>query len=214
MLHSQTSLRVAGIWLALGSLLLAGSLVFHGPPATHMDAQMKVIADGATRWVVVHWAAAAALSLFAVTGLVVLAAASRLTQGWWTTTAWAVLPVGALWILTTAVAEATAVSGAAVSGNEAMFEAWWAFAEGKANGVMFLALAVAVIAGNEARTSSATPAWASWIAAVAGIASSAGWVLGMWLEVPPGNLLWVISSLVMSLWILWFGIAIAWTRQS
>jgi len=125
---------VAGSWLALGSLFLAVALVFHGPLATDMDTQMKLIAEGATRWVVVHWAAAAALSLFAVAGLVVLGAASRLTQGWWTTTAWAVLPLGALWTLTTAVAEATAVSGAAVSGNKAMFEAWWAFAEGKATG--------------------------------------------------------------------------------
>ena len=162
MLHSQTSLRVAGIWLALGSLLLAGSLVFHGPPATHMDAQMKVIADGAIRWVVVHWAAAAALSLFAVAGLVLLAAASRLTH-----------------------------------------------AEGKATGFIFLALAVAVIAGNETRTSRATPVWASWMAVVAGVASFAGWVLGMWLDIAPGNLVWVISSLVMCLWTLWFGVAIA-----
>jgi hypothetical protein len=121
MVHSQTGLRVAGSWLALGSLLLAVALVFHGPLATDMDTQTKVIAEGATRWVVVHWVAAGALSLFAVAGLVVLASDSRLRQGWWTTTAWAVLPVGALWTLTTAVAEATAVAGAAVSGNRAMF---------------------------------------------------------------------------------------------
>jgi hypothetical protein len=94
-----------------------------------------------------------------VAGFVVLAAASRLNQGAWTTTAWAVLPVGALWTLTTAVAEATVVAGAAVSGNTAMFEAWWAFSEGKATGFIFLALAVAVIAGNETRTPRAIPAW-------------------------------------------------------
>jgi hypothetical protein len=174
-----------------------------------MDTQMKVIAEGPTRWVVVHWVAAAALSLFTVAGLVVLAAGSRLTQGWWTTTVWAVLLLGALWTLTTAVAEATAVSGAAVSGNKAMFEAWWAFAEGKATGFIFLALAVAVIAGNEARSSRVTPVWASWIAVVAGVASFAGWVLGRWLEIAPGNLVWVISSLVMCLWTLWLGVAIA-----
>jgi hypothetical protein len=141
---------------------IPSSLIFHGPLATEMDTQMRIIADGASRWVVVLWAAAAALSLFAVAGFVVLAAASHLTQGAWTTTAWAVLPVGALWTLTTAVAEATVVAGAAVSGNTAMFEAWWAFSEGKATGFIFLALAVAVIACNETRTPRATPVWASW----------------------------------------------------
>src|SRR5919197_581899 len=187
--HSHISLRVAGTWLALGSFLLAAALVFHGPPATHTDTQMKIIAEGASRWVVVHWAAAAALSLFAVAGLVVLAAASHLTQSAWTTTAWAMLPIGAIWTLTTAVAEATVVAGAAVSGNVATLEAWWAFSEGKANGFIFLALAVAVIAGNETRMSRTTPpVWASWIAVIAGVASCIGWILGMWLEIAPGNL--------------------------
>lgn len=31
----------------------------------------------------------------------------------------------------------------------------------------------------------------------------------MWLGVAVGNLLWVLSSLVMSLWTLWFGIGLA-----
>ena len=68
-------------------------------------------------------------------------------------TAWAVLTVSALWTMTTAVAEATVVTNAAVSGAKEMFEAWWAFAEGKASGIAFLALAVAVISGNEAQSS-------------------------------------------------------------
>jgi hypothetical protein len=215
MSHSHPSLRVAGMWLALGSFLLLASLVFHGPLATHTDAQMRIIAEGASRWVVVHWAAAVALSLFAVAGFVVLAAASHLTQSTWTTTAWAVLPVGALWTLTTAVAEATVVAGAAASGNVATFEAWWAFSEGKATGFIFLALAVAVIAGNETRMSRTTPpVWASWIAVVAGVAACSGWILGMWLEIAPGNLVWVVSSLVMCSWTLWFGVALARTTHA
>lgn len=68
-------------------------------------------------------------------------------------TAWAVLTVSALWTMTTAVAEATVVTNAAVSRAKEMFEAWWAFAEGKASGVAFLALAIAVISGNEAQSS-------------------------------------------------------------
>jgi len=213
MSHSQVSLRVAGSCLAVASLLLITSLVFHGPLATHTDTQMRIIAEGASRWVVVHWAAAAALSLFAVAGFVVLAAASRLTHSAWTMTAWAVLSVGALWTLSTAVAEATAVAGAAVAGNTAMFEAWWAFSEGKATGFIFLALAVAVIAGNETRISRATPAWAAWTAVAAGVGSFSGWILGMWLDIAPGNLVWLVSSLVMCMWTLWFGVALARTTQ-
>jgi hypothetical protein len=209
MSHTDTGMRAAGTWLAIASLLLAGALIFHGPIHSDLSQQMKVIADGATRWAIVHWAAAASLSLFAVTGLIVLAARSRLTEEWWTMSAWGVLTVGSLWTMTTAVAEATVVADAAASGTTSTFEAWWAFSEGKATGFMFLALAVAVIAGNEARTAhGATPAWASWIATAAGIGAVVGWALGMWFGIGVGSLVWLVSSLVMCLWTLWFGLAL------
>lgn len=124
--------------------------------------------------------------------------------------AWGVLTIGALWTMTTAVAEATVVSAAAAAGDTATFEAWWAFSEGKATGFMFLALAVAVIAGNEAQTAlRATPAWASYIAVVAGIGAFLGWPLGMWFGITLGSFIWVVASLVMSLWTLWFGLGLA-----
>ena len=89
-----------------------------------------------------------------------------------------------------------------------------AFAEGKAAGFTFLALAVAVIAGNEARAAHrVTPVWASAIAAVAGVASFVGWALGIWLGISLGNLLWVASSLVMCLWTLWFGVTLVRTPE-
>lgn len=206
---ADTGIRVAGAWLAAASLLLAGVLAAHGPLAPTMDEQMMMIAASTTRWVVVHWVAAVSLSLFAVAGLVMLTARSRLTQNWWTLSAWAVLPVGALWTITTAVAEVTGVAYAAESGNMVMFEAWWAFAQGKATGFVFLALAVAVIAGNETRTSDrVTPIWASWIGVTAGVGSFTGWALGVWLGIRLGNLLWVTSSLVMCLWAFWFGVGL------
>jgi hypothetical protein len=84
-----------------------------------------------------------------------------------------------------------------------------------ATGFTFLALAVAAMAGNEARTSRrVTPVWASWVASVAGVASFLGWALGMWLGIAIGNLLWVASSLVMCLWILWFGVALTRTAEA
>lgn len=213
--NAGARVRVAGAWLAVASLLLGGALAFHGPLAADLDGQMRMIAAAGTRWAVVHWVAAVALSLFAVVGLLVLAAGSRLTQDWWTVSAWAVLPVGALWTVVTAVAEATAVADAAAAGNRAAFEAWWAFAAGMATGFTFLALAVATIAGNEARTfHRVTPVWASWVGLGAGVASFLGWALGMWLGIAFGNLLWVASSLVMCLWILWFGVALTRTADA
>jgi hypothetical protein len=193
--------------------LLIAALITHGPLAPDLGEQMKDVANRALAWTVIHWVSAASLSLYAVTGLVVLTAGSRLTGGGWTLTAWAVLTVSALWTMTTAVAEATAVTNAAVSGAKQMFEAWWAFAEGKATGIAFLALAVAVISGNEAQSSErAVPAWSAWIAMVSGFASFAGWALGRWFGVDFGNLLWVASSVLMSVWTLWFGVALMRAR--
>jgi hypothetical protein len=193
--------------------LLIAALIIHGPLAPDLGEQMKDVANRALAWTVIHWVSAASLSLYAVTGLVVLTSGSRLAGGGWTLTAWAVLTVSALWTMTTAVAEATAVTNAAVSGAKEMFEAWWAFAEGKATGFAFLALAVAVISGNEAQSSErAVPAWSAWIAMVSGVASFAGWALGRWFGVDFGNLLWVASSVLMSVWTLWFGVALMRAR--
>jgi hypothetical protein len=211
--HTNTAVRVAGTWLAIASSLLIAALVVHGPLAPDLSDQMKKIADGAMTWSVIHWVSAASLSLYAVTGLIVLTSGSRLAEGWWTMTAWAVLTVSALWTMTTAVVEATVVTNAAAAGAKEMFEAWWAFAEGKASGIAFFALAVAVISGNEAQSSErAVPAWSAWIAMVSGVASFAGWALGRWFGIDFGNLLWVASSVLMSVWTLWFGFALMRSR--
>ncbi|WP_159589726.1 hypothetical protein [Chelativorans xinjiangense] len=210
MSHAGTGMRVAGAWLALAAIILAVALVFHGPIASDSSAQMRSIADGSLRWAVVHWAAAAALSFFAIASLIALTAGSRLTQEWWTLSAWALLPVGALWTVTTAVAEATVIYDAAVRENRAVYDAWWMFAEGSANGFAAMALAFTVIAANEARTASGTtPFWASSIGAVAGLASFAGWALGMGLGLPFGAPIWVVGSIVMCLWLVWFGLSLA-----
>lgn len=209
--RTSAGTRVAGAWLAVGSVLFLASLAFHPPPSPNPGEFMAVIADGPIQWVLAHWAAAMALTIFAITGLIVLTVESRLSQKWWTMTAWAVLIVGALWVTTTAVAEATVITEAAVAGDSATFEAWQLFAEGKAVGFGFLAVAIAVIAGNEARsTRSVTPVWASWIGAVAGIVAFVGFVvLGLVLGIAVGGLIWLVSTIVMSLWTLWFGVALA-----
>lgn len=206
----HTSTKVAGTWLAIGSVLFVVSLLLHPPPSPDPGEFMAAIAEAPTRWVVAHWAAALALTLFAITGLVVLTARSRLTRTGWTTTAWAALVVGALWVTTTAVAEATVITEAAVAGDAATFEAWQLFAEGNAIGFGFLALAVAVIAGNEARSArSVTPVWTSWIGAVTGIVAFVGFVvLGALLGIALGGLVWIASTVVMSLWTFWFGVAL------
>lgn len=171
---------------------------------------MAVIAGGPTRWILAHWAAAMGLTIFAIAGLIMLTTESRLSQTWLTMTAWAVLVVGALWVTTTAVAEATVITEAAVAGDTATFEAWQLFAEGNAVGFGFLALAVAVIAGNEARsTRSLTPVWAAWIGAVAGVVAFVGFVvLGLLLGIAAAGRLWLAATIVMSIWTLSFGVAL------
>ncbi len=211
--HAKTALRVAGTWLAIASSLLIPAVILHGPLATDLGDQMQRVADGATAWSVIHWVSAAALSLYAVTGLIMLTSGSRLVRGSWPITAWAVLTVSALWTMTTAVAEATVIANAAAAGSREMFEAWWAFAEGKASGVAFFALAVAVISGNEAQSSErVVPAWSAWTGMASGIGAFAGWASGRWFGVEFGNLLWVGSIVLMSVWTLWFGFALMRTR--
>lgn len=210
MQRTDDGIRVGGLWLAIASVLMIAVLALHGPIAPDLTDQMTRIAGASLKWEVAHWIAAAALSFYAVTGLIVLTSDSRLTQSGWTLSAWAVLTIGALWTVGTAVVETTVVTDAAVSGNSAVFEAWWAYAEGMATGFTVLAIAVAAIAANEARDPErATPAWSAQVAMVAGIASFAGWALGMWLGVAIGNLLWLISSLLMSAWLVWLGVGLA-----
>jgi hypothetical protein len=212
MAQPTTAVRVAGTWFAIASSLMVGVFLSHGPIAHDLNHQMERIASGALRWSVVHWIAAAALSLYALTGLIVLTSGSRLTETRSTITAWAMLVISAIWTITTAVTEATVITRTAVSGDFGKFEAWWAFAQGMATGFSFLALAIVLIAANETRRPErSVPLWSARAAMVAGVASFAGWALGMWFGVPLGNLLWVAASLVMSLWMLWFGVAL--TRE-
>ncbi|OEY65998.1 hypothetical protein [Marinobacter sp. X15-166B] len=213
MSNSSTAVRTAGAWFAVASLLLLAALIVHGPLAHDHGEQMKDIAGRALAWAAIHWISAASLSLFATAGLIALTSGSRLTVSASTLTAWAVLILSAIWTMTTAVAEATVVTDAAVAGNTEMFVTWWAFAEGKAAGIAFFALAVAAIAGNEAQCSErAVPAWSAWVATGAGVASFAGWALGRWFGMDFGNLLWVASSVLMSVWMIWFGYALTRSR--
>jgi len=211
--RADTAIRTAGGWLAAASLLMIAVFALHGPLAPDLVEQMTRISTAPDKWRVAHWLAAASLSFYAMTGLLVLSAGSRLTISGATRSAWAVVSIGALWTLTTALAEATAVTAAAIEGRREAFEAWWAFAEGKATGFAFVALAVAVIAWHEFRSSDpATPRWAAGIGAVGGVASFAGWALGMWLGVAAGSLLWVVASMIMSAWTLWFGLELVRRR--
>lgn len=210
MSHTDTAVRTAGMWLALASIIMVLVFVFHGPISPSFDIQMSRIADGSVRWAVVHWAAAGALSFFAIASLIALTAGSRLTQEWWTLSAWALLPIGALWTMGTAVAEATVIFDAAVKGDQTVYQSWWRYAEGRANGFAAMALAFATIAANEARTPhSITPAWASWIGAVAGTASFIAWASGSWLGLAFAAPIWVAASIVVSLWLAWFGLSLA-----
>lgn len=209
MLEDHTRIRVGGAWLAIASVLMISVLGLHGPIAPEPAEQMVRIGNHPVAWTVAHWLAAAALSSYAVAALFVLTARSQLSRTAWSLSAWAVIFVGALWTLNTAVAEATVVTDAAISGRNEVFEAWWAYAEGKANGFAFVALALAFIAASDARAArGATPTWAAWSGMVAAVGSFTGWAAGMWFGVGAGNLVWLASSIVMSAWAAWFGAAL------
>ena len=206
--QNETRERAAAIWLAAGAAGLIIALVFHGPPDPDLSVQMDIIADGHTRWSGVHWIAAVAMSLFAAAGMTMMSSPEDETKGFAVRTAWAAFTLGALWTMTTAVAEATAVTRAATAGNQAIFEAWWGFSSGKANGFMALALAVIVIAMTDSRSETpATRRWAATGAAFFAAASAFGWIINSWFFVAIGGPIWLISSLLMNIWLCWFGIA-------
>lgn len=207
--------RTAGVWLAAASLLMIAVFALHGPLAPDLGAQMAKITAAPVKWRVAHWLAAASLSSYAMTGLIVLTARSRLTSSPAALTAWAVVSIGALWTLTTALAEATAVTAAATAGRREAFELWWSFAEGKATGFAFVALGIMVIAWREGRSGGrVTPRWSAYLGAVAGLASFAGWAIGMWVGLRLGSLLWVVASMAMSAWTMWFGLGLMRDRGS
>ncbi len=210
MTRDHVGLRAAGAWLAAAALLLVLTLAFHGPLHPDLRVQMTHIAESASKWTIVHWTAAASLSGFAVAALLVLVSGSRLTSTGTMMSAWAVLLVGALWTLTTAVLEATVIADLAASRDFSQFQSWWSFAEGKANGFSLLAVAVALIGWNEIKVPNAfVPKWSAGVGAGAGLASFAGWALGVWFDIGPANLMWVVASMVMCVWLAWLGIAIA-----
>jgi hypothetical protein len=215
MTSSQTNLRVAGGWLTAASLLLALALVFHGPLHTDLEMQMMRIGESPSRWAAVHWTAAAALSCFAIAALLMLVSRSRLTSTGKTLSAWAVVFVGAIWTLTTAVTEVTVIADLAAAKDLAQFEPWWSFAQGFGNGFAMLGAAVAVIAWSEYRDPHRLlPKWSTAVGAAAGLGSFGGWALGVWLDVRPANLMWLIASGVMCAWLAVFGTALSRTSDS
>jgi hypothetical protein len=174
---------------------------------------MNHIGESASRWKLVHWAAAVALSSFAISAVLVLVSRSRMTRNGSTISAWAVVLVGGLWTLMTAITEVTVIADLAAVRDRAQFTAWWALAEGFANGFAMLALAVAVIGWNEYRDPDrALPKWSAGVGSAAGLASFAGWALGVWFDIGPANLMWLLASGVMCLWLTWLGTVLGRTN--
>ncbi|MCG6882920.1 MAG: hypothetical protein LJE62_04100 [Silicimonas sp.] len=200
--------KTARLWLATGAALLSAALVFHGPPDPDLTVQLQHVADGSHRWAIVHWTAA--ISLFLISGsafLVLLGrAAGERVPGH--SGAWMVMALGALTTFTTAVTEAAVVSEAAHSGDQSAFDTWWAFSGGMANGFFALAIATGFIGLAALRSEDRElPAWAAALGAAAGFLSAFGWSLGEHMGVWIGGPIWLISTLLMCLWLVWFGLA-------
>ena len=202
----QDTVKTARLWLGIGPTLLAGALIFHGPPDPELAVQLHHVAEGHGRWAIVHWSAAIALFLMSGAGFLVLfgRAAGEPVTGH--PGAWMVFSLGALLTFSTAVAEASVVSVAAGTGDQSTFNTWWAFSGGMANGFVALAIATGSIALADLREgASRLPAWASMIGIAAGFLSAAGWALEEWLGIAIGGPIWLVSTLVMCLWLTLFG---------
>ena len=203
----NSTTKTARFWLATGAALLSAALVFHGPPNPDLTIQLENVADGSHRWSAVHWTAA--VSLFLISGAAFLAlygrAAGESLPGH--PGAWMVMALGALTTFTTAVTEAAVVAEAAHAGDQATFDIWWAFSSGMANGFVALAIATGFIALAVARADEPEmPFWAASLGAAAGFLSALGWTLGEHMGVWIGGPIWLISTLVMCLWLVWFGV--------
>jgi hypothetical protein len=197
-----------GLWLGAGASILIAALVFHGPPDADPLAQMQNIAEGHLRWALVHWAAAAALFLISGAGFLNLVDQGAGGSPAIVRSAWLVVALGALMTVSTAVSEASVVAVAAHAGDEAAFVSWWAFSGGMANGFFALALASAFIASVEGRSdASIMPRWSSVAGTIFGLFSAAGWSLGEQLGFEIGGPIWLISTMLMCIWLAWFGFA-------
>ncbi|HSM40214.1 MAG TPA: hypothetical protein VK862_05650 [Afifellaceae bacterium] len=200
--------RTAALWLGTGAALLAAALVFHGPIDTDLSVQMQHIAEGHSRWAMVHWTAATALFLLSGAGFLTLFGRAEGAPATGHPGAWMVMALGALTTFSTAVAEAAVVSAAARTGDQAAFNVWWDFSGGMANGFFALALAAGLIAWADFRAEAGRlPKWASMAGTAAGFLSAAGWSLGQHFGIWIGGPLWLFATLAMCLWLAWFGFA-------
>jgi len=197
-----------GIWLAAGTVLLAAALIFHGPPDADLSAQMQYIADGHGRWATVHWTAAVALFLISGASFLNLTTDASVRRSPILSSAWMVMALGGLTTFSTAVAEASVVAVAADRGDTDAFMTWLSFSGGMGNGFWALALATGLVAYRDASDKDRIlPRWAAIAGSVFGVLSATGWTLGEQLGIGIGGPIWLISSLLMCLWLAWYGLA-------
>jgi len=203
----QSIPRTARLWLGSGAALLTVALVFHGPPNPDLTVQLHHVADGSSRWALVHWTAAVALFLFSGAAFLTLLSSTTDDAVARHPGPWMVMALGALTTITTAVTEASVVSVAAHMGDQDAFNTWWAFSSGMANGFFALAIAVGLIALAEFSSDNRhLPQWAAAVGAVAGFLSALGWCLGEQLGIAIGGPIWLVSTLVMCLWLVAFSL--------
>ena len=208
--NTDARIQVGGAWLSIGAIALIASLLLHAQPSPVPNEFMSNIAAEPVQWMIAHWLGALSSTLFVIAGLIILTTHSRLTHRWWSVTAWAVVIVGSLWITSTALIEATVGLSAAVDGDVATFVEWQLFGQALALAFVGVAPALAVIAYNEARNGpETTPVWASWIGAAAGIVAAAAFALVIGMGVSMAGIVWIPTTIVMSLWIVWFGLSLA-----
>lgn len=105
--------------------------------------------------------------------------------------------------------EATVIIDIAEAGDTVAFERWQSLIGGLDLGIIGIAVGIAAIAINETGpTGRTTPAWAAWVAVLAGIVGVISWLVAIGLGIEAAGLGWLVATIVMVLWALWFGIAL------
>ena len=206
---SQSNNGTAGLWLGAGASLLIIALVFHGPPDPDLSVQMHHVAEGHTRWALVHWTAAVALFLISGSGFLNLIDQNTGGSSTGLRSAWLVLALGALLTVSTAVSEAAVVSAAANAGDMAAF-ALLVGIFGR-HGEWFLRPRTRNVRSLRWLKRAAMPAGCPHGpcrgSAIFGVLSAVGWSLGEHFGIGIGGPIWLISTLLMCVWLAWFGFA-------
>lgn len=206
---TETSLRSAGLLLAVGSILLVVGLLVHPQGEGVSTAQTEqLVRDEESMWVASHYLIGFGLLVHAGAAIGLLTNRSRLTGTWLTSTAWTIVAAFNIPMAAVVVMESTALREAATANESAIFASLYAWVEGFLPAILVASLAVIAIAWSETRAATPlTPKWAAYVGIVGALAMVGFFVFGFWGgQEWAGNLF--LGYVLMGLWLMWVGVGL------